>query len=101
MADLQWIHGGFKGPWRLLNGRTLVCLGAAADLLESPWTSGGSARRTFPTDSSGPAEDSGEVRRGPKNPPGIHHKYAAEWWTCFSKNKIRSAGFGELVFAAD
>ena len=34
-------------------------------------TSGGSAGWTFRADSSGPAADSADVRRGPKNPPRI------------------------------
>ena len=34
-------------------------------------TSGGSAGCTFRADSSGPAADSADVRRGPKNPPRI------------------------------
>ena len=47
------------------------CRGSARIRADFRRTSGGSAGCTFRADSSGPAADSAEVRRGPKNPPRI------------------------------
>ena len=44
----------------------------------------------FPADSTGPAADSTRVRCGPKNLWQIRHKYAAEWWTFWSKKSRKS-----------
>ena len=45
----------------------------------------------FPVDSTGPAADSTRVRCGPKNLWQIRHKYAAEWWTFWSKKKPKKS----------
>ena len=64
LSNVWAIKGADFSPLRIRRGSARI----RADFRR---TSGGSAGCTFRADSSGPAADSADVRRGPKNPPRI------------------------------